>query len=247
MLAEFIGAIRDLSVKAAGASVVKVAEHDRTAYLVHDGKAEMVAVPPPLRNHSLFSVDSLCEFAQTAHGSVWHDESNVVVMLDDADRREWATLPLVKSAPFLVLENLSRSTKTFTQKELVRLLRHDLRNAGVENVLAAVKRLEWKRTNDGRSSVEHGRESLGRSVEAAVNNAESIPEFLVATIPVYSTPGADGRFAVYCTLEIDLQNERFALLPDLDSLADAVHGAQESLHEHLVEILGDTLVFYGRP
>lgn len=249
MLTEFLKLIQETAVKAAGAQVLRTAVDSREAFVVNNGELTPILIPPPLRNHALGSVGALCEFAETfaAKGSVWHDEEQIVVVLDNDDRRDVATLDLEKSAPFVRLEFLADKRPALTQRDLIRLLRHELRSAGAEHVLSSVKRLDFKRSNDGRSNLEHGKESLGRSVEMAVNSAEAIPEFFLSTVSVYTTPGAEYQKTIYATLEIDVQNERFVVLPDDDSITDAIHDVQHDLHGALVEALGDIPVYYGRP
>lgn len=252
MLADFLKLIQDTAVKATDATILKPTEDARGGWIIQNGEATPIPIPPPLRHHAICSITSLVEFAENfaTKGSVWHDERQIIVLLDNEDRRDFARLPLTKSATFAKLESIVKQKNPLTQRDMVRLFRHDLRQAGCEHVLSAVKRLDFKRTNDGRSEVGHGKESLGRSVEMAVNSAEAIPEFFQATVPVYSTPGAEWQKAVYCTLEIDVANERFIVLPDEDAIVKAVQDAQADLHGELVEALTDTLsipVYYGQP
>jgi hypothetical protein len=251
MLTEFLKLIQDTAVKAAGAHIIKVDDPRNVHYAAQDGGVNAIDVPPPDRNHSLQSVDSLLELAHAnPEGAVWHNEMQVIVVLDQGDRREFATLRLLKSSPFAILEKIAAGDtggKAFTQQALVRLLRHDLRNAGVEHVLSVVRRIDFKRTGATKGTVEHGRESMGRSVEMEVQGASDIPEFFQATIPVYRTPGAVFHKTVYCTLEIDLASERFVVLPDADSLAEAVHDSQSDLHEALTDELAAIPVYYGSP
>lgn len=251
MLSEFLKLLQDTAVKASGAQVVRLNDKQRNAYLVCNGDAKEVAIYPDPTNHSLLSVSSLIELAQTkekegAASQVWHSPDRVTLVIDTPDPRDVAVLTLEQSAAFKKLSCLVKAIP-MTQRDLIRLLRHDFRNCGVEFVLSAVKRLDFKRSNDGRSHIEHGKESLGRSVEAQVNSAEAIPEFFNVTIPVYSTRGADFHKTVYCTLEIDPQNERFLVLPDEDSLKGAINDVQEELHELLESELGDIPVYFGNP
>jgi hypothetical protein len=54
-----------------------------------------------------------------------------------------------------------------------------------EGLASRFRVLEFQRKNDGSSRLEHGRESLGKSVEAVVNNAENIPESFNISVPVF--------------------------------------------------------------
>lgn len=250
MLTDFLKLIQDTAVKAAGATVVKVPGDDRIAYLVNDGKVTHLDLPPPNRNHQLLSVPALVALAsEHAEGAVFHNDEKVVLVLDSGDRREFATVKLEKSSAFSRLQQMAAGDsggRAFTQPQLVRLLRHDLRNAGVDHVLASIRRVEFKRNGSGKGEVQHGRESMGRSVEAAVQGVGDIPEFFNATVPVYLTPGADFHKTVYCTLEIDSANERFVILPDADSLAAAINAAQADLQEALDGEL-EHPVYFGAP
>jgi len=116
------------------------------------------------------------------------------------------------------------------------------------HVITALRQIDFTRTSAGKSHVEHGKESLGRSVEAAVQQADKVPEDFVVRVPVYTNPGA-GAFLVEVRvmLYLDLEGQQVVLQTMPDELEKAHQVAQARLHEALVaNCPKGTPVFYGQ-
>jgi hypothetical protein len=132
-----------------------------------------------------------------------------------------------------------------SQKQAIRLLRHDLAACNCDHILAALRKLDFHRRSDGARTIEHGRETLGRAVEAAVQGATDIPDGFTVEAPVWNTPGAAWPVTVLCTLDLDAEAEKVVITTLPDHLALGLALAQRRLHEALAAALDQYDVYNG--
>lgn len=208
-------------------------------------------VAPPLRWHFVDSVLDLCVAANkwATNGTVWLGEDEVVLIVDDADRRERVTLPLVKSHVFQAVEELE-NTPFRDQPSLIRLLRREFRKSPqATTLLASIRQIKFRRGESGHSDLQHGNESMGRTIEEEVTGAADILDELMLPLSVYANPGErETVVSVAFTLDIDVQGKRFAVKPQPDEVSMAVGLALASIRKAIVA--GgpkDIPVMYGRP
>lgn len=221
----------------------------RTVVVESRGVLTDRAVPPPLRNHIVRSVADITAASQRWNDSpvLWIDKDKLVLVTNDADRREFVTLPLEETRLYQTLCGLEG--KELDQQDLIHLLRFDLRDAtGLETMLAAVRNLRFRSGESGQSNLQHGNESLGMSVEAEVTGAGDLPETLLIGTPVFSNPGESVFSAeIELGLEINSRRRLFYLSPMPGSLEDAMHNAVENIRERVLEEIADLPIFYGSP
>jgi len=206
---------------AAGAKMLEL--DARTDLVVlPDGSSSERSRPAPLRYTQLESLPDLCLMAAdeliAESPEVYFAESGVTLVLDRSDLRETVLCPLVTSEKWDSLLELVNG-KSMTPAEAVRFMRFDLPGTGAEAaaVLTALRNVDFKRTGEGRTVVQHGRESLGRSVEAVVQNIEAIPETFCVRAPIFTTLGAEGfeqTLAVGIYVDVSAEKIHFQLLPD---------------------------------
>jgi hypothetical protein len=72
-------------------------------------------------------------------------------------------------------------------------------------------RRKFSSAADGAGSIQHSRESIGRSINAAVTGEAALPEDVWLTVPVFENHPFRARIA--CALEIMPQDQTFQLLP----------------------------------
>lgn len=181
-----------------------------------EGKLEQMVAPPVVRDYEAATVASLADLInqfidnpalnQTPPGTptdavsaaevknrlvfVWIQDGNVIVTLDETgDRRENITLRLSRSASFNALTFLAG--QWVGQREFVEALRFGI-NAqySPSSVIDIVRALRWSQNEQGESTVQTGRASFGRRVEAAIAGVDETDlrsiEDLTVTLPVYS-------------------------------------------------------------
>lgn len=253
MLAEFLDKVFELTGRAQG---IELAQHPDLPDVVFRRVGTNVTeheVPPPRRHHTLEGVQDIIRAVVRAteegEPEVYHDDTAVRVLLDREDRRDTLDMPLHVSERFRTLEALAKAPRAMSPAAAVKFLRFELQGTGIDAVVAGLRRIDFTRSGSGASNVQHGRESLGRSVEAAVQQADQVPEEFVVETPLYTNPGLRQvtvrvRVGVY----LDPGNESIEVRTLADEVAFARNAAQEALGGALREAFdGDVPVYHGRP
>lgn len=244
---EFLGKTFD---KSQAAKLLSVPGDGRVAYVDQGGKLSEIAVAPPVRRHNVKSVDDLIKAAKTWNKKpvVWVSGSDVVLVPDDDDRRDMATLELVRSAAFGKLCFLAKSPDV-SQADLIRTIRVDLQGTiGRADLLTAIRSIKFRQSTAGTSTVQHGNESLGRTIEAEVSGAGNIPESVIVSCAVFSNPGErEKTFTVGCDLEIVPQHSAFRFRPIPDELERVTDAAIAGIRQRIEDELDGVAVFFGSP
>jgi len=221
---------------------------------VRDGESPAVfhAYPPARRTGTeLLGLEDLVaavldgEFAPRPE--VYHGTGDgVVVLLDRNDRSQRVVMPLVETDRITAVHSIGE--KPLTPKQAISLLRFRL-SGSADHVIAAIRRVDFARRSDGKSDVRHGRETLGRSVELEIQQADQIPESFHVTLPIYLTPGLAeaSTVTIEVGIEIILEEGLFRFQPLADEVEAAYHRAQVAIGDLLRSRLSDVPVFYGSP
>lgn len=143
---------------------------------------------------------------------------------------------------------LEKSPAKMQPKDAVKMLRLELHGGNVSHVIQALSRIDFSRTSAGKTDVAHGKESLGRSVEAAVQQADGVPETFTVAVPVWSAFGFD-RYSVQVQfgLYLDLQAQKVELRVLGDEIERVVGLATHAVAADLREALPSVPVFMGEP
>lgn len=248
MLKEFVEAISGLAIRASEPKLLKDAVDPRTAYLVANGVCTPTTVQPPLLKSPVETFESLFDAIKTFGGeaaSVWHNRNSVVAMLDNADRLEGVRLALRMSDQFKALTSLP---KAFDQRSLILFLKRNLAGAVDETLISIFRKLDFQKREDGGGAIKHGDESLGRSIQAAVTGAAEIPEFVTATVIVYSNPEVRFSVTVRLSVDIDVQRCVIELTPLPDEIERAILATQEYIGTTLLDLAPEQVaIFNGTP
>jgi hypothetical protein len=223
----------------------------RTKVFEMGGTLQERPIAPKLRGHAVESVFDLCVAANKwgQLGTVWINEHGITLVIDDSDRRESVYLPLNKTQIFNKVEELHQKPK-MEQAVLVRLLRREFRNSPeATNVLAAVRKVKFRKNESGYSNIQHGEESMGREVEAEVSGATDIPDSLVLPLAVYGNPGErENIVSVGFDLEVDVHEQRFVLKPMPDEVQFAIEASLASIKKVIAAAVPkEVTVLYGTP
>lgn len=252
MLAEFFKALREQSAAVAKLEIVPIPGDPRNVFVVQGASSRAHELPRPVINETLRSFDDVLaravSFAESDPVEVYYDESGIVVLHDAGDRRERSTMPISTSERWAAVCELAKGF-TGTQKETIHFLRFVLGVERTEQVLVGVRRLDFVRNSTGRSSAEHGRESLGKSVELAVQQADQIPdEFEVSVCPV-TNRGLQGiSVTVRIGVVLDLEQQRVVLRALPDSVQRARNAWLGEIGTRLdATLAGKAVVLHGSP
>lgn len=249
--------IQETAVKASGAdgkvALLKPGQEPDHVYLMvgQSGKVERVVADAKPRAHRLVTLEQVVAFVTkkgTAEASVvWYDRSGVIVIVDDATRRDRADLTLTLTPQIQLLIALEKG-RQFTQREFRRLLRVELAGCRVDDVL-----LNWVSSvkfNDSRTAggvIKQGRESLGREIEqAAVSDAGEPPEIMRLSVRVFDDPSLRETWPIECAVEIDLDNQVFQLIPLPLQLHNAIENEVGAIGKLLQEAV-KCPAFRGKP
>lgn len=260
-LADGINAIARLAEQASKHGDARIIDalspDDRTKVVQFDGKLTDFVIKPPPREHEVQTLDDLIAAAKRwqvvaddlSNGVVWIGDESVVLMPDDDDRRDSVTMPLVYTDLWALIGRL-RQNSIVDQPDLIRLLRVQLAAmAGSTELLAKVRLIKFRTAEEGMSQLDHGRESLGRSIDREIVGGGDLPERL----EVYLQPWMNGApnasdSKIRIDFEIRIAEKQFSLRPFPDDVRDALVEHKEAIKQHLHDKLGDKqTVLFGTP
>lgn len=223
MLAEFYKELHRHASAQAKLEIVTIPGDPRRVYVTQNGQKEVRELPPPIVEDTIHSfvdfIDEVNRCADAASGSppaVYHDDKRLVVLRDSTDRRDGSTLPLQTSERWAAVLDLAKGFSG-TQKEAIHFLRFGLGLERTDPTLVGIRKLDFVRNSTGKNVAEHGRESLGRSVEMSVQQADQIPDqFDVSVTPVTNRGLESLQVVVRVGVVLDLEGQRviFRALPD---------------------------------
>lgn len=235
MLAEFFKALQAQAAAHHKLEIVQVPGDERRAYVVHGGSYEEIDLNPPPRNDTARSFADFCEVAAAVVGhmpAVYFDEKALVAIHDPSDRRDRTTMPLEYAERWASVLKLGDGV-SLSQKEAIHFLRFGLGVDRLDKVLFGVRKLDFLRTSTGKATTEHGRESLGKSVEMTVQQADQIPEDFDVTVAPLASRGLTGiTVTIGVGVVLDLEQQRIVLraLPDsIRNARNALLGAVQAL------------------
>lgn len=260
--AEAIDLIQRTAVEANQAQMLDIKGcESRYLLLGRDGTVCEQVRPPAQRAHRLGSFTDLIKFVhhvqaqEQAAPFVWVSFEGCEVICDDKTRWDRAMLPLETTHEFDLLATLSAGElRQFSQRDFIRLLRIDLAAClGADsNLVTLIRNLKQNSAGELDSEIQHGRESMGRSVTDSLRGPSVIPESVILDVRIFRQPECEHRFQIGCAIEIFPREFTFALRPFPQGLPDAVNAQllnmQDFIHEGLaVAALGDVPVLLGRP
>ncbi len=261
---EALELLQTTAQKAAEAKLIDLPLAGRSAAV----ELKMIGLPPTNRAHRVRTLADLARYTIAAAQDhdhkvtsqanypggppvLYHNEAVCVLVLDDADRRDFVRFELNLSEEWQVLTKLRNETPLLSQREVIQLLRLVF-NASPA-LIAAFRRFELKARTGGASEINRGRESLGQSVEQEIVNATDIPDVITLTVPIYRNLDEDRRYDVACAVELDVVNARAQIVPEPGRLDEVMHLHQADIGERLRAAFAEeessdlVAVYYGTP
>jgi hypothetical protein len=220
-----------------------------------DGALTRVVAEHVLPEATCFSTKALLEVAdrEADNGKVvlYYSADKVqafVRELGGEERNRIHTLPLPLHPVFELLQGHT-TTKTYTQRELIRFLRAQLNAYVEESTIEQFRHLNLNTSGEGSSVVDKGRAGVSRSVMQTIRSKESeIPDSITVTAPVYEIDEM-----LYEPFEVKLLVD---CLPDddgrpvfeLTTVHSTLENARNRALEHLAAKLSEGAhpVIYGR-
>ena len=229
-------------------------------YLIRnaDGSVRVLEVPVVPANHTAFDLESLKVMIDRDHQlndltavlGVFVADNAIQAVVEDDVHRTFNTLALPLHPAFQHLLNWQRLTGV-TQKELVRLLRTELREHIDPSVIATFSRLRFTDNNDTLSEVRPQSKALDVSIRqrVATDNGLDAPETIKFHVPVFDIREARGdQYEVEVYVEYDYESKKFQLLAVHSDLRTARENAVAEIMDDLKAHAGDRFpVLYGQP
>lgn len=237
---------------------VRLLEREDVVQLYHrpTGKVELHVRPPKPRCHTVYTI---ADFAlavarwHSAAGVIFHNQDQLMYVLNDEDRRDRVVMPLLQSELFRLLCDLK--DKQFDQRGFVRLLRYELAGCIPAQLVTAIAKIEVITNTAQRSEINPGRERGTREFAADLTSSGEIPDKVSLSLRAYTTPELDELITVDCGLEYTLPPQvvsfRLRPLPDeIDLVLRHLQGVlraslQEALRTVFGEEHGGPTVLYG--
>lgn len=249
MLAEFVEKLVGLGRKSASVQIVEVPGDPRKVLVAHNGEFKDRDVPCPLLDARVESFADFVAFvndrALCSAPIVYFDKGGFVAVRNEQDRREFLRLSFAWSRRWLALVRVADGVK-FTPKDAIRFLRFELGGIAAEPVVAALRKVDFKRAEGAVSSVKRGQEAFGRQVEMSVQQADDVPaQFRVQVAPVTNDGLADRSVEVEVFVEIDVEAQAIEFRLVSDALVLAEETFLRGVGGELRKSLGSTPVFRG--
>lgn len=229
-------------------------------YLIRepDGTVRFFEVPIKPASHTALDLTSLKAMADRDHQpeaeqlvtGVFVSDNQIQVVTEQSHSRVTNTLNLPMHPAFQHLLNWQRLTGV-TQKELVRLLRTELREHIDPTVIATFSRLRFTDNNDTLSEVRPQSKALDVSIrqKVATDTGQDAPETIKFHVPVFDIREARGdQYPVEVYVEYDYDAKKFMLLTVHSDLRTARENAVAEIMDDLKAHAGDRFpVLYGKP
>lgn len=258
---ETLRELQSKAVAAARGEIVTIPGNAREAFFVHNGTATPIGLPPALRQHEVCELDELCRYVKDRIATpgddpksivVWHGRDEVVVILDDADRRDRVTLGLAKTNAWEWVEACDHTRPRLDAKEFLTLLKTTLDEcvdpAALHDWQVALRNVRLTRKVASEQTTERGLEKLGREIQNECAGADAVPQVLMVSAAVYRNCGeVDVVADVTFDVSIDFDAGKFVLNPIGDRIANAVDACQHGIGEYVREKTGLQSVFHGTP
>jgi hypothetical protein len=226
MLAEMIKAIVGLADERRQFRTLVEPDTRHMKVMNPDGSLERLEIPS-FRNYQAIDLPSLVSLLGLAEGprlvfvGACEDGVSVMCYLDELDRKETVRMTVEYSQAYAAFVKLNDWQK---QKLVVTTLRDQLFGSTESGLLGKLRSLDFTRRNDGTKTIEHGRESMGRSIELAVQSKNGeIPEKVTFRIPMFASRDFSKFIATCdCSLDLDASMEAIRFVPTGDQLESAI-------------------------
>ncbi len=251
MIAEAIRSIEEMARRSRTISIDVCDEVEGgKVFVTEGGETKTFDRRLPKKRDEVDSVDDFVDYANSVgmseSGMVMVGYQAVCATADANVRRNWFKLKLCTSKRWDRIIALASEPLKMDPAGARRWLRLKMPGTGTGDMVKALSKVDFDRRGSSSSRSEHGRESLGKSVEAQVQQIEEIPEHFTARVPIWNTPGATHFVVdVDITVHIDPQNERIEFHVSEDSLSRAVFVAREQLRGELRSHLPETPIVLG--
>lgn len=239
-------AINAQAVKAAGVVVLAPEQEPEHRYAIvsPNGSIEWREAEARPRKHVIRDFETLKALVRGEYpnSEIWYSRKGVQAFLDKTNRRDVVSLPFSVSPQMRQLLAWEQTGGAkLSQSQMILILRTVfcgcLGRAG--DVIGIFRRVKFNQIRNEDSTVQHGRASIGKSIESELTGVSTIPERITFEVPIFSqfTANRLPRGVVTCAVEIDAANQTIQLIPEPLAIEEALGVAECQLEDELTELI----------
>jgi len=241
---------------ATGTTIKPDSEPEDVYYLQYpNGAIERKVADPEPRDHNILFVEDMVAFAINHKSdldsmSIWCSRTGITLILNESTRRDHVRLPLEKSRQISTLELWNNSTIWLDQTSLVRILRATFSECLPGQVIPAFRRLKFRVNSSGEKVLEHGRSSIGKTLEAELTGESALPEELVFHVPMFNGSNLSIWSHIRCIVDADPHAEKIAIIPQAGQCEGAWLRSESEIAKLIKERIGEESgihVYCGEP
>lgn len=254
MLKELFEAMSTQAVAAENLQVLTTGETGLLRMVGRDGSMIVTPLNPPKRKLTIGKLSDLIELATTPLDPAWknraifHDGSNVTLVLDCATGYETATLPLVQTAEIaffrgrMTAPNIRVPDLVLAGQTTIRACRSE---QDMADFVAGIGKLAATTSNKQEVASARGLDKLSRSVTDSVDGLDHLPgELQTFNVRPFATPDIGIRLPLTCVLLPRASDAMWFLQPLPESMLSFEAMAADYLRHELDS--ADVPVFAGR-
>lgn len=221
---------------------------------------EVQELPPPLFRREVGSVEDLISCGKTAFDLwaannenaiesptapvIWVWTDGAVLLPAGNDSRESVVFRTSFSCAWAALQAFGDEITLLEQRAFVRLLVHVFEADPA--IVTPWRRLDFNRSVLTQGEVSHGKDRLGREINAQASGIGDLPETITVDVPIFREAGQRDRYAVTCKVEIDASSCKIAIVPKASELALLEENHLAGTIREIRNALPDLGVFFGR-
>lgn len=264
MLKELLEELNKVAVRAAGPQVTKINRTDTFISYGNDGHIVKFNGEPQPRDHRALDLETIAAFADRFKDTyaIWYSRDGITFLADDTDRQHKVTIEMKKSDQINCLMNFEREKPLLPPEQLVRTLRTVFTASAFQscNLIELLRKTKFTSNGESTAEVTRGRTSLGRSITAEAALADTFPEQVTISIPIFFNSFARKTQDIICAVEVREKEEKFQLFPLPGEVEKAFCAAESLLCKSIMDLVSPGMpmdqgvaasdiarVYYGRP
>jgi len=251
--------IQDTAVKASDAlgkvEFVKLPGEPNHVYAAvkADGTFERRSAEAAPRAHKLASFQEAIAFVKTKgtkdNSVLWYDDTGVIVVVDDATRRDTAELKFTLTEPFERIAAIAENDESFDQRAFRRLLRVTFAGCTPNDLLLNwISDCKFGTVANAAGTIVKNRESFGKDINQAVESKDNTPcpDDITLSLRIFDDPLLRETRTVNCDVEVLVAEQKFKLTPFPLEIINAVNAELANIEGILAGEV-ECPVFRGRP
>lgn len=225
---------------------------NHTTYLI-DGVEKSFADDLPTRNHKASSLEAIKHYSKNSMDPViWHHGNLVALVMNDTQpdpdfgeghRGDMVTWKLTGSQK---IDAVAVAGQKRSHPEFVRFIVKNFRNELAESqpdLLGTIRQLNFSQNIEAEGNVQHGSESMGRSIKQKVTGATELPETVHMKLRRWAEVEIYANYEFL--LNVDLDNQKISLELLADSGVEAEYECQRQLGAYIKEKISGAVVLPG--